>query len=253
MTYNLKVLKKSNQAEVLLPSRKHLCFLIFACCFSIFPVSAASNVNIEQALTNYLNQQIQHYLQRHNMHNDKQQIDLFIPRGSQDLQCDKLLIHHTKKSSPPAGRVRLTVECESPKWQLRASAKVDLWTPLVVAKRDLQRAEILNEDLLTYRSLNIAHHLHGMETDIKPLLGMQVRRNVKTGDVITRRLLEKKYLINRDQHVDLKVSSASFTASVTAVALEDGQLGQRIKVKNLTSDAIIEGVVTAKGVVETSF
>ena len=76
------------------------------------------------------------------------------------------------------------------------------------------------------------------------------RWDLNNGDVINRRLLEKQYLVNRDQHVELQVTTPTFNASVTSIALEDGQLGQRIKVKNLTSGQVVEGQVIGKGTVK---
>ncbi|WP_404338592.1 flagellar basal body P-ring formation chaperone FlgA [Pseudoalteromonas mariniglutinosa] len=219
--------------------------------FSTFK-SYASAINFQQQLHNYINQEIELYLQRNNTSSQQRKIDLYIPKGSTDLQCEKLSIKRSRTTSPPAGRIRMTVQCQAPKWQFRASAKVDLWLNLVIAKRDLQRGEVLTPALLSYRSLNIADHLHGMETNSELLIGMEVRRDIDAGDIISRRLLEKKYLVNRDQHVELQVATGGFNASVTAVALEDGQLGQRIKVKNLSSGKIIEGQVVAKGVVQAS-
>ncbi len=210
----------------------------------------ANDINFEQQSKHYINKEIERFLSYHRATSQQQKIDLFIPKGSEDLHCANLQISRSKPSSVPAGRIRLTIKCDSPKWHFRASAKVDLWMNLVVAKRDLQRGEILTADLLETRSLNIASHLHGMEVNINNLVGMQVRRNINSGDVINRRLLEKQYLVNRDQHIDLQVSTPTFNASVTAIALEDGQLGQRIKVKNLTSGQIVEGQVIGKGTVK---
>ncbi|MBU2925589.1 flagellar basal body P-ring formation chaperone FlgA [Colwellia sp. 4_MG-2023] len=249
MTYYLGHLKNNQQTEVKLPHRNYLYFLYFVMsCF--IGTTQANSINFEQESRHYINQEIARFLSYHGAISQQQKINLFIPKGSEDLECTNLQISRSKPSSVPAGRIRLTIKCDSPKWQFRASAKVDLWMNLVVAKRDLQRGEILTADLLDTRSLNIASHLHGMEVNINNVIGMQVRRDINSGDVINRRLLEKQYLVNRDQHVELHVSTPTFNASVTAIALEDGQLGQRIKVKNLTSGQVVEGQVIGKGTVK---
>jgi len=249
MTYPLHQLKNNQQAEVELPHRNYFYFLYFVMNFFL-GTAAANNINFEQKSQQFINKEIERFLNYHGATSQQQKIDLFIPKGSEDLHCADLQISRSKPSSVPAGRIRLTMKCDSPKWHFRASAKIDLWMKLVVAKRDLQRGEILTADLLDTRSLNIASHLHGMEVNINNVIGMQVRRDINSGDIINRRLLEKKYLVNRDQHVELQVSTPTFNASVTAIALEDGQLGQRIKVKNLTSGQIVEGQVTGTGIVK---
>jgi flagella basal body P-ring formation protein FlgA len=249
MTYYLYHFKYHQQTEVKLPHRNYFYFLYFVVSFFIGTVQANS-IDFEQKSRHYINKEIKRFLSYHGTTSQKQDIDLFLPKGSEGLDCSDLQISRSKPSTIPAGRIRLTIKCGSPKWHFRASAKVDLWMKLVVAKRDLQRGEILTADMLDTRSLNIASHLHGMEVNINNLIGMQVRRDINNGDVINRRLLEKQYLVNRDQHVELQVTTPTFNASVTAIALEDGQLGQRIKVKNLTSGQVVEGQVIGKGTVK---
>jgi flagella basal body P-ring formation protein FlgA len=249
MTYYSSYLKNKQHAEGKLPHRNYFYFLYFIMSCFLGTVQA-NNINFEQQSHHFINKEIARFLSYHGATSQQQKVDLFIPKGSEDLHCANLQISRSKPSSIPAGRIRLTIKCDSPKWHFRASAKVDLWMKLVVAKRDLQRGEILTGDLLDKRSLNIASHLHGMEININNLIGMQVRRDISSGDVINRRLLEKQYLVNRDQHIELQVSTPTFNASVTAIALEDGQLGQRIKVKNLTSGQVVEGQVIGKGTVK---
>ncbi|MCQ8877520.1 flagellar basal body P-ring formation chaperone FlgA [Pseudoalteromonas shioyasakiensis] len=251
MIYHSSHAIKNQQAETKLPHRNTIFFLL-CLLFCFFNIAHAKQINFETRLKNYLEKEIGRYLKQYGSTNQRYSIDLFIPKGSQGLSCDALSISRSKPASPPAGRVRLSVSCDSPSWQFRASAKIDLWMDLIIAKRDLQRGEILTTDLLAKRQLNIANFRHGMELNIDPLIGMQVRRDINSGDVINRRLLEKSYLVNRDQHIELQVTTDTFSARVTAISLEDGQLGQRVKVKNLSSGKIIEGKVIAKGTVKTS-
>ena len=71
--------------------------------------------------------------------------------------------------------------------------------------------------------------------------------------MISNRYLEKQYLINKNEHISLQVTTATFSANVKAIALEDGQLGEVINVKNLSSKKVVQGRVIAQGVAEAAF
>lgn len=251
MIYKNKNQKKHQLAEAILPIRNSLIFLFTGLVLLLFSNQSHSN-DFEQEIKTYLENDIAHYLKSINKTSKQQQIVMYVPPAAKQLSCKNTHIQRTKLTSAPVGRVRLQLSCDNPVWQFRATAKVDLWLHLVVAKRDLQRAEVLNIDMLGYDIVNIAKHVYGMETELSELIGMTVKRNIKQGDLITRRNLENDYLVNKEQHIKLLINSASFSASVKAIALEDGLKGQLIKVKNLSSGKVVEGKTIAKGVVEAS-
>jgi flagellar basal body P-ring formation protein FlgA len=60
-------------------------------------------------------------------------------------------------------------------------------------------------------------------------------------------------LVEKGSHVVIKVQTAGFAASTKGVALQDGQLGQRIKVQNLSSGTVLEADVVAEATVQTIF
>ena len=257
MTYIENNERQLTKAEAKLPQGKCAVFRLFfnlfilSCLFLYIPKSNAQNINFEDKINVFLQSEINHYLAKIKSKKRKQKIDLFIPKGSERLTCNNLLISRSRNNNPPAGRVSLSVKCKSPAWRFRASAKVSLWVDLVVAKTDLNRGEVLNENDLEYKATDISNHLHSTETNIASLVGMAVKRNIDKGDVISRRYLENKYLVNKDDHVLLQIKTSSFSANVMAQALQDGQLGEIINVKNLTSDKIVQGKVIAKNVVQT--
>lgn len=250
MSYSIKTNFSAKQAEDKLPQGKLPHFRIILI-LSLFSTQAfASKVNFEEKINTYLQKEIDSYLATISSSNQKQEIELFIPRGSKNLSCDDLQISRSKKDTPPAGRISLSVECSSPKWRFRASAKIKLWVRLVAAKRNISRGEVLTADLLEYKSVDIGKHLHSVEAHINKLIGMTVKREVSKNDIISRRYLENKQLVNKDEYVLLQVNTASFSANVKAIALQDGQLGEIIKVKNLSSDKVVQGRVIDVRVVE---
>jgi len=250
MSYSKKMIFTTSGAEGKLPKGKSSTFrLIFI--LSFFSAHTfANSINFEEKINTYLQKEIDTYLATISSSNQQQKIELFIPRGSKGLSCNDLQISRSKKDTPPAGRISLSVKCDNPKWRFRASAKINLWVRLVAAKRNISRGEVLTADLLEYKSVDISKHLHSVEANISKVLGLSVKRELRKNDIISRRHLENKQLVNKDEHILLQINFANFSANVKAVALEDGQLGEIIKVKNLSSDKVVQGKVIDVRVVE---
>jgi flagella basal body P-ring formation protein FlgA len=128
-----------------------------------------------------------------------------------------------------------------------------VWINLVAAKHTLNRGKVLNKQDLEYKSVDLGKHRHQGETGIDQLVGLTVKREIDKGTVISTRYLEKQYLINKNEHISLQINTATFSANVKAIALEDGQLGEVINVKNLSSKKVVQGRVIAQGVAEATF
>lgn len=251
MVYIKKALITLSVSEALLPLWKRYTFRAFLLTLVFCTQSYAGEINFDKEVRHFIKNEINSYFT--NVSADKYEINLFIPKGSESLHCNNILISRSKKNSPPAGRISITIKCKEPTWRFRASAKVNVWIDLVVAKRNLSRGEVLTSKLLEYKSIDISHHLHTLERNLPQLVGMTVKREITKGDVISRRYLDNKYLVNKDEHILLQVNTSNFSANVKAIALQDGQLGEVINVKNLTSNKVIQGRVVALREVEAIF
>ena len=253
MRYIKKEQKTAQYTEANLPRRKRWIFrLILA--FGLLQAQAmAETINFDKEIRQFLYAEINSYLRSINSQSQRQNIVLFIPKGSENLSCDELQITRSQNHTPPAGRVSISISCPSPAWRFRASAKVSVWTELVVAKHTLNRGKVLNEQDLVYKSVDLSKYRHTGGTHIDQLLGLTVKREIDKGTVISNRYLEKQYLINKNEHISLQINTATFSANVKAIALEDGQRGEIINVKNLSSKKVVQGRVIAQGVAEATF
>ena len=57
-------------------------------------------------------------------------------------------------------------------------------------------------------------------------------------------------VIHRGQQVTLIAGSEGFQVRMNAIALSDGRISERIRVQNLSSQRVVEGVVRSDSVVE---
>lgn len=241
------------KAEALLPQRKRYRFLIGACCTLLLSVSALAQ-DVSEQLRLHITQELQQYLQQTGVASTKQDIQLNVPAAIADSHCQQLDISRRQQQTPPLGRVSYTLSCTAPqRWQSRAVAQIRLYLPLVVASRTLQRDEVLSQDMLQIQELDISSLRHDPQFDLNALLGLTVKRRISAGSPLHRHLLQADYLVHKGAQVTVQVIGAGFAVATVATALANGQLGETIRVKNLTSGKEFDAIVTAENTVETGY
>jgi flagella basal body P-ring formation protein FlgA len=81
---------------------------------------------------------------------------------------------------------------------------------------------------------------------------MLAKRSLAPGDLLNRNWVTGVCLVRNGEMVRLLVQNGSISISVLARALQDGKLGDRIKVRNIESDRALTAVVIGRGEVRIS-
>lgn len=93
----------------------------------------------------------------------------------------------------------------------------------------------------------------GFVLDPASIIGLKTARRVNAGQLLSQHLLTQQLLVEKGAQVLIRAEKSGFAASTKGLALEDGRLGQRIKVRNLSSGAELEVEVVAEATVQTFF
>ena len=115
----------------------------------------------------------------------------------------------------------------------------------VVVKKNITQGEVITEDHLTY-SFQISDDLPGGFTTMSDIIGRKAKFNLARGAVIKTRQLEIVYPVEKGKAVLVVANNLRLSITVNAIALEAGQLGDMIKVKNSTSGKILNAIVTGE-------
>jgi flagella basal body P-ring formation protein FlgA len=81
---------------------------------------------------------------------------------------------------------------------------------------------------------------------------LETRRAIHAGEVLSPGLLSSPRLIHRGQELILFASSGAMTVTMKGEALEDGAEGDVIRVRNLSSNRVVEGRVIGADKVQVS-
>lgn len=245
--------KKTAKAEAKLPLRKRHLFLT-AISLGLVSNNLWSKTSIEQQLEQHVTTELNSYLRQLEVKALQQEITINLPGAVSKMPaCAELQINRRPQQAPPLGRLSYQLICTDAEqsWQGRAVVQTKIWLNLVVANRTLERDEVLEPSMLRLAKTEVSQVRHGLEFNPQALVGLSVRRRITAGQIVGRHLLSQHFLINSGAIVTIMVNLDGFSASTQGTAMENGQLGQSIKVQNNSSGVIIEAVVRGENLVET--
>lgn len=154
---------------------------------------------------------------------------------------------------PSVGRLTVGVRCPGPKpWRLYVPVQITRHIEVLVAAHPLPRGVVLTQDAIRHERHNVADLSRAWYTDPKQLLGLETRQAIRAGEVFAPQLLISPRLIHRGQELILFASSETMTVTMKGEALEDGAEGDVVRVRNLSSDRIVEGRVVGIDRVQVS-
>jgi flagella basal body P-ring formation protein FlgA len=120
----------------------------------------------------------------------------------------------------------------------------------VLAMR-LGRGEVIRADHLSYRRARADQLTPDIITDSASLIGLAPRRALGPDRLISAAMLTAAIVIPRGALVMMTFERPGITLSAQGQAVEQGAIGDVIRVMNTSSELVVQGVVTAPGHVKT--
>ena len=132
------------------------------------------------------------------------------------------------------------------------NALIEEWKDVPVANRQINRGEIVNEGDFVMARMNI-DKLPKESFDIeKEIIGKEATRNISKGDIFSNTTLVLPPLVRNGDKIKIVYQTPLLSAIVTGIALQDGGESEKIKIKNDSSNKILEGYVVRQGLVRVN-
>lgn len=163
--------------------------------------------------------------------------------------CDAPLEATVTGTSSRNANTTVKVQCPGA-WRLFVPVAVRFRTQVVVLAHPVSRGTVLESEHLGTRVTDVKRLAHGYFDDPDLATGQVMRRPAVPGTVLTPSMLEPAIMIKKGQTVRLIVSARNFRINASGEALADAVEGQRLRVRNLSSQRIVEGVVVGPETVE---
>jgi len=152
------------------------------------------------------------------------------------------------------GNTTVRLSCSNPAaWSIFVQARIEQHTDVVVVARPISRQQIIGQADLQLKHMETSSLLSGYYDRIESVVGLEARRALPPGQVVTSALVASRPLIQRGQLVTLYSGHAGLGVRMRGEALEDGALGDSIRVRNPSSQRVVEGYVEAGGIVRVPF
>ena len=165
-------------------------------------------------------------------------------------QCDLPLEAFMPPGRRELGNTTVGVRCNGSKsWTLYVPMTINLYAGVVVATTSLPKGEYIDSSKVKIARRNLAKLPQGYFRELAEVEGMMLKRNVTAGQPLIPAMLKAQRMIERGQRVTMLASGGGLEVRMAGEALSHGARGERIRVRNLTSRRIVEGVVTGAGLV----
>jgi flagella basal body P-ring formation protein FlgA len=129
----------------------------------------------------------------------------------------------------------------------RISGRVEEMTEAPVASTRLLPQMVLRSDDVRIARVRTALLQNDVARSVDQIVGMQVRRPVAAGQPLRLADLTRPPLVQRGSTVQIELSSSGLSVTGQAVALDAGVDGDRIRVQNMTSHALLFAQVVGPG------
>lgn len=168
--------------------------------------------------------------------------------------CDKKVDSKRAPGVQTPGRVMIELRCDGQTpWHLYVPVKVVGTTAVVVAAHALVAGTVLTDKDLAVEQRDMIGLPPGYLNDPSIAIGLTAGRGVSGGAIVTNQQLLGAQAVQRGQTVTLIADAGGISVRMAGKALSDGFINQRVRVENLSSGKIVEGIATAAQVVQINF
>lgn len=166
-------------------------------------------------------------------------------------RCAQPLEAFLRRGTKIGARTIVGVRCNGGKpWKVYVPVDVVVTADVLTAKRTLSRGHIVVAADLVTDERDVSRMNSGYLSDPDQVVGQRLKTTVLPGRVITPAMVEADNVIRRGQSVTLVVESEGININMAGKALTDGALNQRIRVENVNSGRVVEGIVRSREHVE---
>ncbi len=184
------------------------------------------------------------------MHNPDEEIHIVVGQLDRRLklhQCTIPLEAYSPDYEMRQGLSTVGVRCNDVKpWSLYVPVTIKNFKKVAVLKHAATRNTILTDKDILLEKMNINRLSSGYFDDIEQLKDKILTQNLSKGAVLTKHHVRMQMAINRGQMVTLIAKNSVVEVRMEGKAMSKGAIGERIKVKNMKTKRIVEGVIIDK-------
>lgn len=148
-------------------------------------------------------------------------------------------------------RATIELRCQNTKpWHLYVQVRIIGTSSVVAAAHAIVVGSVLRATDLRVEQHDISELPPGFLDDPAIAVGMTASRPISGGAFLTNQQLVAARAVQRGQSVTLVADLGGMSVRMAGKALSDGLINQRVRVQNVSSGKIVEGIARSEQVVE---
>ena len=171
-----------------------------------------------------------------------------LERCRQPVRAALASVHHMRD------RATIELRCQNLKpWHIYVQARIIGMSTVAVAAHAIVAGSVLKASDLKVEQHDISELPPGFLDDPAIAVGLTASRPISGGAFLTNQQLVAAKAVQRGQSVTLVADLGGMSVRMAGKALSDGLVNQRVRVQNLSSGRIVEGIARSEQVVEIIF
>jgi flagella basal body P-ring formation protein FlgA len=171
--------------------------------------------------------------------------NLEVPKCSQPIRPSVASPRHMKD------RVTIELRCPDAKlWHMYVPVRVVGTSPVAMAAHAIVQGTVIKATDLNVEERDISELPLGYLDDPSIAVGLTASRPIAGGAFMTNQMLVASRAVQRGQSVTLVADTGGMSIRMAGRAMSDGLVNQRVKVQNLSSGKVVEGIARSEQVVE---
>jgi len=148
-------------------------------------------------------------------------------------------------------RVTVELRCAGPTaWHIYVPARIIGTSAVAVAAHAIVTGSVLTANDVRVEQHDLSELPPGFFDDPANAVGLTAARPISGGAIITNQQLVGAKAVQRGQSVTLLADAGGIQVRMAGRVLSDGLVNQRVKVQNLSSGKVVEGIARSEQVVE---
>jgi len=234
---------------------KHLYVILFFIASTIGMNAIAANSNSNSFYKpKDLKHKVNHFLYNYTKSIHKGEFRVQVGVIDQRLKlrlCSEELVFFVRQQQRQSRAITVGIRCEGiTPWLVYVPSQIYLYKNVLSAKQLIRRGTIINADDLILVKREISNLFYAYYEKNTQIVNKVASRTIVAGTLLRPNLLKEPILVKRGQLVVLVAELHGIKVKMSGRALTSGSQGRHIRVRNLSSKRIIEGIIVGKGMVK---
>ena len=170
-------------------------------------------------------------------------------------KCPNELTLQIKEGRNNTRHATVKTSCEiegARQWSIFVAVTINVFSQILIATENLHKGDVLTDMNTGFSRVNTSAISSGHIENINKALGKAITRPIRRGEGIRISYLDEADVVKKGDPVTIEMKTSLLSVATFATALDNGYVGQMIKVRNNRSQRVVDAEVIGPGQVSVN-